>query len=237
MSLKLNYKKISPNILEACWPPEIRQSTLMEMMIMKKRIISEWYEELWDVNLGYHCLSLHFKDHFPLNEVVSKLENFSSEKFQQEAIKRKRWFIPVLYEGKDLQRVSEITKIDISDIVKLHQDKPYLLHFYGFMPGFMYLGGLSPKLFAARKDRPDPVIEKGSVAIGGKQTGIYPMDSPGGWNIIGKTPLTLFNLNKQPPIQAQPGDEIQFHSIEKTEFESIQKEIANHQFELKYEYI
>ncbi|WP_186756748.1 5-oxoprolinase subunit B family protein [Echinicola salinicaeni] len=237
MTYKLSYKHISPNILEICWPQEISKDILLQMMTYKKKIISIWYEELWDAHLGYHCLSLNFKEPFSLDEVIGQIEEFSQEKETHSILHRKRWQIPVLYQGKDLSRVAKITKLSVNNIIEEHQKPSYLLHFFGFMPGFMYLGGLSEKLYAPRKDQPDPKIQKGSVAIGGQQTGIYPMDSPGGWNIIGLTPLQVFNLKEQPPISAQPGDEIKFYSIDKKEFEAISRSIINQNYTLEYETI
>ncbi|WP_215223661.1 5-oxoprolinase subunit B family protein [Echinicola shivajiensis] len=237
MTYNLSYKHISQNILEICWPAEISKDILLQMMALKKKIISIWYEELWDVNLGYHCLSLHFKEAYYLDGVISQIEELYSEKVTHSILHRKRWKIPVLYQGKDLSRVAEITKLGINEIIEQHQNPSYLLHFFGFMPGFMYLGGLSERLFAARKDQPDPKIQKGSVAIGGKQTGIYPMDSPGGWNIIGLTPVELFDLKQRPPVSAQPGDEIKFQSINKQEFETISRSILNQNYSLEYETI
>ncbi|UCS92928.1 carboxyltransferase domain-containing protein [Echinicola marina] len=237
MTYKLSYKHISPNILEICWPAAISKDILLQMMTYKKKIISLWYEELWDVHLGYHCLSLNFKEAFSLDEVIGQIEDFGQEEETHSILHRKRWQIPVLYQGKDLSRIAKITQLSVNEVIEHHHKSPYLLHFFGFMPGFMYLGGLSKKLFAPRKDQPDPKIQKGSVAIGGKQTGIYPMDSPGGWNILGLTPVKLFDLKQQPPISAQPGDEIKFYSIDKKEFERVSKSIYNQNYSLEYEII
>ncbi len=182
MSYILNYKYISPHILEIAWPAEIEEAILLDMMSLKAKIQQEWKDQLWDVIVGYHHLSLYFESPIELDEVLSELENFHKAPNKSLEIGRKRWYIPVLYNGRDLDRVSKITGLSPERVIQLHQDKIYLLHFYGFMPGFMYLGGLDPSIHCARKDTPDPLIEKGSVAIGGKQTGIYPLDSPGGWN-------------------------------------------------------
>jgi len=235
MNYSLKYKYISPEILEICWPAEIHKNILLEMMAMKKVILSRWQDELWDITIGYHCLSLYFKDPYSLQEVNGELETMYQQDQNLSLVKRKRWKIPVLYKGKDLERVSMLTGLPSKDIIALHQKPSYLLYFYGFMPGFMYLGGLSDRLFAARKDKPDPKIPKGSVAIGGKQTGIYPMDSPGGWNVIGNTPVTLFELHQQPPVKAQPGDEICFQEISESDFRTILNAVKKNSYSLKYE--
>ncbi|GAB3663259.1 5-oxoprolinase subunit PxpB [Echinicola sediminis] len=235
MRFSIKYKYISPSILEIYWPAEISRSILLDMMALKNSILSLWQKQLWDVNIGYHCLSLHFKAPYSLEETIKELDLLYQENEELPEVKRKRWTIPVLYNGKDLERVSEITHQSVEDIISLHQSPSYLLYFYGFMPGFMYLGGLSDKIYAPRKAKPDPIIHAGSVAIGGKQTGIYPMDSPGGWNIIGNTPVPLFELKQTPPITAQPGDEIRFKAINKTEFETILKKVNSNNYKLAYE--
>ncbi len=235
MAYTLNYKYIAPQIIEISWPAVVKKEILLEMMGMKNKIHAAWKEELLDIIVGYHCLSLYFTHEVDLNHIISELEKFYQKGATFQSSSRKCWKIPVYYQGKDLDRVSKLTGLDQKEIISLHQAKSYLLHFYGFMPGFMYLGGLDEKLFASRKEEPDPLIEKGSVAIGGKQTGIYPMDSPGGWNIIGKTPMILFDINSPQPVFAKPGDEISFYAIGEGEFNDLQQKIMNQPFQPKHE--
>ena len=97
-----------------------------------------------------------------------------------------------------------------NEIVSLHSNKTYYLHMYGFIPGFMYLGGLDKKLFIQRKDKPSRNILKGSVAIGGSHTGVYPSNSPGGWYVIGNSPLNFFDIGKKD----SPISESEFKKIE-----------------------
>lgn len=194
------YKHISPTILELYWPPSIEESTLMEMMSMKTQIQGIWQQELLEVTMGYHCLSLRFKSTFQLQDILNELELLAEKSVHSDSsMNRKRWTIPVWYSGKDLDHVASYASMSTDEVISLHQSSHYLLYFYGFMPGFMYLGGLDQQLFVPRKKQPDPLIEKGAVAIGGKQTGIYPQNSPGGWHVIGKTPVPLFNVTSDPP--------------------------------------
>ena len=105
---------------------------------------------------------------------------------------------------------------------------------YGFLPGFMYLGGLDKRLFISRKSTPGRRILKGSVAIGGAQTGIYPSDSPGGWYVIGKTPINLFNTsNFNQPVIVPVANYIKFRSISFDEFILIENSIKNSEFKIK----
>jgi inhibitor of KinA len=113
-------------------------------------------------------------------------------------------------------------------MVHLHTKPEYTLFFYGFQPGFMYLGGLDKKLVQPRKDKPSAVVNSGSVAVGGAQTGIYPLASPGGWHIIGHCPLILFDPQLPEPCIAKPGDVIKFRAVEKNEYQEILDSLRDH---------
>lgn len=124
--------------------------------------------------------------------------------------------IPTLYGGDfgpDLAFVAEHTNLDQSEVINLHASAKYLVYMMGFSPGFPYLGGLPPKLETPRMDTPRTNISGGSVGIADKQTGIYPVDSPGGWRIIGRTPIKLFDQNNTPPTLLIPGNYLKFDPI------------------------
>jgi len=130
--------------------------------------------------------------------------------------------IPVCYEQEfafDLDEVARHAGIGREEVVDLHCGAEYRVHCVGFTPGFPFLGGLPRKIATPRRDVPRKEIPAGSVAIGGKQTGIYPTKSPGGWNVIGRTPLRLFDPQKSPPALLQAGNRVQFRSITREEFE------------------
>lgn len=130
--------------------------------------------------------------------------------------------IPVCYESEfalDLEEVARHTGIHWKEVVDLHCGVEYRVHCVGFTPGFPFLGGLPRKLATPRKDVPRKEIPAGAVAIGGTQTGIYPFKSPGGWNVIGRTPLRLFDPQKNPPALLRAGDRVRFRAITREEFE------------------
>ena len=132
--------------------------------------------------------------------------------------------IPVCYGGvygEDLPFVAKHAGLSEKEVVALHSGQPYRIYMLGFLPGFPYLGGLNERLHTPRLSTPRTKIPAGSVGIGGKQTGIYPMESPGGWQLIGRTPLTLFAPGEPLPYAA--GDRIRFVPIDEGEFERIQK--------------
>ena len=131
--------------------------------------------------------------------------------------------IPVCYDSEfapDLDHVAEHTKISPIEVVDLHSTGEYRAACIGFVPGFPFLTGLARKLATPRRDVPRKEIPPGSVGIGGTQTGIYPLRSPGGWNLIGRTPLKLFDPTKDPPALLRAGDCVRFRAITREEFEA-----------------
>ncbi|HYR22847.1 MAG TPA: 5-oxoprolinase subunit PxpB [Chthoniobacterales bacterium] len=130
--------------------------------------------------------------------------------------------IPVCYESEfafDLEDLARRAGLDLEEVVDLHCGAEYRVHCVGFTAGFPFLGGMPRKLATPRRDVPRKAIPAGSVAIGGAQTGIYPVKSPGGWNVIGRTPLRLFDPQKDPPALLRAGDRVRFRSITREEFE------------------
>lgn len=121
--------------------------------------------------------------------------------------------IPVVYGGDygpDLEAVAALTGHTPEEVVAIHSSASYLVYFLGFSPGFPYLGGLPESIAAPRLETPRKRVPAGSVAIGGRQTGVYPMASPGGWRIIGRTSLQLFQPDADPPVLLQMGDHVRF---------------------------
>src|SRR5207253_6806197 len=119
--------------------------------------------------------------------------------------------------------VAEHTKLSGPEIINLHSTGEYRVACIGFVPGFTFLAGLPRNLATPRRDVPRKEIPPGSVGIGGAQTGIYPLSSPGGWNLIGRTPLKLFDPVKNPPTLLCPGDRVRFRAITREEFESLKQ--------------
>lgn len=128
--------------------------------------------------------------------------------------------IPVCYDkdfGTDLASIATQNSIPVEEIIHLHSSAVYRVYMLGFLPGFAYMGLVNEKISSPRKQQPSPV-DAGSIGIAGRQTGIYPFKSPGGWQIIGRTPLKLFNKEKVNPVLFKSGDNVKFHSITIEEF-------------------
>jgi inhibitor of KinA len=128
--------------------------------------------------------------------------------------------IPVCYAEKfatDIHYLASQNNICIEEIIRLHTSRNYRVYMLGFIPGFSYMGVVDERIAIKRKPEPQQVVA-GSVGIAGRQTGIYPLDSPGGWQIIGRTPVKPFDRDKNPPVLFEPGDQVKFYSITEDEF-------------------
>lgn len=135
--------------------------------------------------------------------------------------------IPVCYDeafGPDLPAVAAHTGLAAAEVIARHAAAEYRVHLLGFMPGFPYLGGLDPALVTPRRETPRTAVPAGSVGIGGRQTGVYPLATPGGWQIIGRTPLHLFAPLRDPPTLLEPGDRVRFHPIDRAAFDRLAAE-------------
>ena len=129
--------------------------------------------------------------------------------------------IPVFYNGEDLSSVAAGRGLTEQELVRIHCEKVYRVFMIGFLPGFAYMGPVDERIATPRHASPRLAVKPGSVGIAGAQTGIYPITSPGGWQLIGQTPIKIFDAAKEPPCLLQAGDSVQFVSISKQEFEKL----------------
>lgn len=185
-----------------------------------------------DIVPAYSSLSFHYdvlavRHAKPGNltafEIIKELiEKGLQEDLANETRQQRKISIPVCYTSSfapDIQFIASEKNISIEQIIQLHTDQLYTVYMIGFLPGFAYMGEVNEAISVPRKAQPVNVAA-GAVGIAGRQTGIYPLDSPGGWQVIGRTPLKLFDKEKSDPVLLQPGDEIQFYSITEDEFEN-----------------
>jgi len=174
--------------------------------------------ELKDIVPAYHSIAV-FTDH-SLNAFVTLLEGKKCKK-PKDQDSHQPIRLPICYElGMDLARIAKHAGLSADQVIALHLAGVYRSVFLGFTPGFIYADGLDARLDCPRLENPRKHLPEGSVGIGGSQTGIYALASPGGWNIIGRTPEKLFDTKKTPPIRIGLGDRFRFYRISKEEFES-----------------
>ena len=142
--------------------------------------------------------------------------------------------IPVLYGGEngpDLVHIASSAGLSIDEVIAIHSGNDYLIYMLGFMPGFPYLGGLDTRIHTPRLDNPRLEIPSGSVGIGGEQTGIYPLDSPGGWQLLGRTPIKTYDPDRETPILFDVGDYIRFVQITEAEYDEIVALVEKNEYE------
>ena len=164
----------------------------------------------------------------------------AQETFESSQKEVRKINLPVCYDAPyalDMDEISSIINLSPTDIVQLHTEAYYTIYMMGFLPGFPYMGINSQELNLPRKQEPRTNVPAGSVAITGGQTGIYPMNSPGGWQIIGRTPVSIFNPDRENPFLFKTGDLVRFSSIKIKEFHRIesQQEAGNYNWSELYE--
>lgn len=219
------------------WPKEINNAILFDICSFAERIKESSIDGIIDINHVYSSLLITFNsDKLGLNQIIIELKRVYNKRYIETSFKSKTIQFPVCYDSEfspDLKLILEVKQMEKKEFITLHTSIEYTIYGIGFLPGFLYLGGLPKKLFFPRKVTPNLNVLKGSVAIGGQQTGVYPQDSPGGWHIIGKTPISLFDSSKERPSFLRAGDKIKFYPIQKKEFESIKIQVENDNYRFK----
>jgi len=232
----ITFKKFAGNVVLIEWPARIDELILEDIISLQQQLESSLGDFIEETINAYNSLTIITKaDSISDDNLERKIwELYQSKK--SNPTPKKVWRLPVCYDkelGIDLLEVAESKNLTIQQVIHLHCEPEYVVYFTGFLPGFLYLGGLPEILHTPRKAKPRVRIAKGAVAIGGQQTGVYPSESPGGWNIIGNCPLQFFNPSDHPPCFAQAGDHLKFYSISKGEFEIIKEQVHHGIFKIE----
>ncbi len=217
------YRLITPHLGEFYWNETISDELLQFQLAVKSQLQEDFGNEIQETRIGFTTLSIVWKMAISASELNSWLDSTNS-KLTLKCLSDNCWQVPVCYSptlGMDLESLAAGKTISVADLISLHSSVDYRIHFFGFLPGFMYLNGLPVTLHTPRKKNPDLAVPAGSVAIGGSQTGIYPSESPGGWHLIGRCPLPLFDPTSTPPVWAKPGDKLKFSPVSEQEFDSL----------------
>ena len=226
---KLKFKPFGSIAILIEWPKEINRGVLKNIILFKRKIKTEMADYILDTVPAYNSLTVFFDTNkIKYSGVVKKAKEIYEMEYKNLKLPYKLWKIPVCYDdefGIDLQEMANSKKISKEKIIQLHSNTIYDLHFIGFLPGFLYLGGLPEELNYQRKQEPRQKIIKGAVGIAGGQTGVYPRESPGGWNIIGNSPIEFFDMDQDRPCFARSGDRLQFVAIDKNDYQKIKSEV------------
>jgi inhibitor of KinA len=169
--------------------------------------VVEWVPSYTAVTVYYRPHVVRFAD------LAQKVEAAISAGAQAPVPPGRLVTLPVCYDGPDLSFVAKHHGLSERDVIDLHTGPEYLVYMIGFAPGFPYLGGLPEKLATPRLEKPRLSVPKGSVGIGGSQTGVYSVDSPGGWRLIGRTSVALYDPAKDPPALLEAGDRVRFVEV------------------------
>ena len=205
---------------------EIRREINEKVRRMALAIQAETIEGIIETVPTYRSLLIIYNPIIlPVTELKKRLERLEAGLQQTPLSEPKLTRIPVVYGGiygPDLEGVAKYHQISPEEVIQLHCSKSYLIYMIGFMPGYPYMGELPEALVTPRLKTPRLLVPKGSVAIAQRQTGIYSMESPGGWQVLGRTPVEMFDPEKDPPALLQMGDFVQFYPISEKEFKEWQ---------------
>jgi len=193
------------------------------------QVITEYVPAFTSVTIYYDCiLAASLRERYCVSSAYEVMEKIIedilstleiSSKYNPEIVE-----IPVCYGGEfgpDLEFVAKHNRLTVEEVIRIHSEGLYLTYMLGFAPGFPYLGGLPERIAAPRRESPRLKIPEGTVGIAGNQTGVYPIETPGGWQLIGRTPIKLFNPEKSPPVLLKAGNLIQFKPISYQEYQAI----------------
>jgi inhibitor of KinA len=229
----------------------ISQEINDRVIVLMQHLMQQPLQGITDIVPAYSSLTVYYdvwalRKNVPEEQSVFEwmknqlLQMLSTEK-NLTSIKTKNLFIPVCYDKRiapDLEWSSAYLKLPAEEIIRIHAGKSYRVYMLGFLPGFAYMGEVDNRITLPRKKQP-VAIEAGAVGIAGKQTGVYPLSSPGGWQIIGRTPVKMFMKNEDPLCAVSAGDQVTFYPIQMNEYILLKNNpsfIQEKGLEMQYEF-
>ena len=223
----MDFQVINEETIMIYFEDEIDPKTYDKVQLLVNYIHKQQHEAIVETVASYRAVMLIIDMTVSTPQAVlesldiseTQLENMAEEKASKRVI-----HLPVLYGdeyGPDIEAVAEHNQLSTDEVIRLHTANQYLIYMLGFMPGFPFLGGLDERLHTPRRSEPRTKLEAGSVGIANNQTGLYPSASPGGWQIISRTPVKVLNMDQDPMVMYQPGDYIKFYEIDKETYDEI----------------
>ena len=220
------------------WPNRVDEQILEDILQFSSYLKKECLDNKeWELVSAYNSLTLiQRKRKVKFEAFKEQLTSWYALPKTSSGEAKYLWKLPVCYDldfAIDLEEVAQMLGVSIDKVIELHTSNVYTVFGIGFLPGFMYLGGLPKSLEVQRRAEPRQKVVKGAVGLAGKQTGIYPQESPGGWNIIGNCSVPIFDASREDPCFVNVGDKIQFYSISRAEYKlhKIEGEVGIYQFE------
>ena len=212
------------------WPNEVDEAILNDILKFTNYLETNCLDvKKWEIVPAYNSITLILrKEPIDFDRLIKRLKQWHDECGDRAPKQKYLWRLPVCYDldfGIDLEEVAETLSVTISELIKQHTENVYTVFGIGFLPGFMYLGGLPKSLEIQRRAAPRLKVQKGAVGLAGKQTGIYPQESPGGWNILGNCCVPMFNPKDENPCFVNVGDKVQFYAVERAAYDLHKIEI------------
>ena len=208
---------------------EISEEIHQRVFAFTDFVLTNRIKSVVNIHPAYSSVLFTLNLNVDLKEILSLIKKSWEASTQTDIPKMRQVEIPVLYGGelgKDMDRVSQHTGLNQSEIIQCHEGGLYKVYFTGFSPGFPYIGGMAPSLSTPRLTTPRKQVPAGTIGIAAEQTGIYPLSSPGGWNLIGQTPIKIFDWNHPTDLRLRMGDSIKFISITKEEFDQLKEYVT-----------
>ncbi len=234
--MKITFYPLGEAAVKCCFDEDISTALTNKIQSFCQKLhhhhagITEWVPAYDSVAVYYDPWKLSYEEMTNILQVIANEIDANHQKTNTVIT------IPTVYGsdyGPDLENLAAANNLSTTEVIDLHTKRHYLINMIGFLPGFPYLSGIDERLAMPRLENPRKSVPAGSVGIAESQTGIYPLASPGGWNIIGRTPLKLFDAEKEDPFLFEQGDYLQFTSITEDEFKRIQQEIEDGTYELE----
>lgn len=239
MNQEIRYLPAGDKVIVVEFGNEISQEINNKVMALYHVINSRHIKGIEELVPTYRSLMVQYNPsqvvYKELIDLLKLSENLRVEKLPNQRIIE----VPVIYGqefGPDIEFVASHNSMRVNEVIQIHTSNNYPIYMLGFTPGFPYLGGMSDKIETPRLKTPRNKIPVGSVGIAGKQTGIYPIESPGGWQLIGRTPIKLYDPYREPPILMQAGDFIRFVSVGLDEYRLIERQVEENTYSVKISY-